>query len=1379
MLAARFADGDGAAGAPPFYAVAAQWFDAWRLFVAGEAQPPGPVANGPLVDGSAPCAGDVVWVRAEDWRLLRAQHGGGPVLRRASAELFPPAEPPSTGPQLTDGGAGEAGGGAEGERLRALLREARGPLAAGCGALGRELAAEAAHLREGPWAVRGGLGGRRSGRPAERAAAAAQSAARSRVLEAAESQYGGEELKEALEALRPLEGGVSLQRLDELMHQLCALEEAQVATACLLQALQDYDRLGVELWLEQGSAVAIAAGTLDIHVVYFATGTPGMVQPRGMAVDGALAASVREQRSHMRRVLSAAMSPKEDVLSLVTGDFNWVAAPEDRMVKSTGEFSGADDAAEQREAMATLWSPAGLYEVRQDEPTHECAQAWSQLDRCYWNADLAGQLDRDISCTALEWVPHLSAHRAIAFGRRTPARRKAGAAPVRPEIVAVASWSLRVAAVHQELRQSWWRSAGGSSAVDPGLPPVPSSGHGVPPLRDLAFLKQAMRITADWMLQESSTTAPEASLDDNVGHTLRFIRAAERGATGVMQQCLHASPRLGTLVPSPLQLASARGRQLQPYRQLAVELARDSALEELSALQAQRGDLTEQEVGVRRSRILTKLKKLAPGRSGSLAGVASTSGDILTDPKEMADALRQHWQDVFAQRPVDEQLLEQWVRDDAPPQVPPPDAGAWALRRSHVQKALEQSPNSALGPDGLSFAAWRRLGPLAVDVLWNAPQAITMEAEAEYFEEFITTFNTSLMVFLPKGAGATHRGLTDHKPAALPAATKKAVRAGKFTNANIFALQNKMRVNIVCKDLESNEPFIAAALKSTRFKSSYFWADVLLMLNLWLNSSLLNGSDDQEVMLSALREGKTWLKLMQYLALRTSKSGVRRTSTTAQRLKSLFKTAEPMKSRTPTKKQSDDAEGDESSSVVSSDSEEAGNVEARMMLGDESSSVVSSDSELETDERKLDDDIGVDGDGGPGEPAGAPGKGEVGESELDGGISEDGDESYDESGGKRTVSGIINEIVSKIDGGIISEGGGESPDEPAGEAPGKGEVGESKLDGDEGGDESPDEPAGEAPGKGEAGESKLDGDEGGHESSDEPACEAPGKGEVGESKLDGGIIEDGDESSDEPASEAPAGKGEAGESKLDGDINEGGDEVSDEPACKAQGKGEVGESKLDGGIIEDGDESSDEPAGEGAPCKGEVGKSKLDGDINEDESGEELECGKEPDTPDEELDGEECSEGEIPDLGFKTPDPKCPLTLSSGSPTPPTTPAELNEMGKQRTEVPEVVKPAAPTNKDFATKFHDFGLSEIGTPLFARPPVATVEKFRGAQNYAVYSESGAVVNVLLKCKAFRIITNPLSSQPPCPNYGWAKHGGAQQARDLCARARGFDVPMIV
>ena len=35
------------------------------------------------------------------------------------------------------------------------------------------------------------------------------------------------------------------------------------------------------------------------------------------------------------------------------------------------------------------------------------------MDRCYWNADLAGQLDRTLTCTALEWVPQLSAQEVV------------------------------------------------------------------------------------------------------------------------------------------------------------------------------------------------------------------------------------------------------------------------------------------------------------------------------------------------------------------------------------------------------------------------------------------------------------------------------------------------------------------------------------------------------------------------------------------------------------------------------------------------------------------------------------------------------------------------------------------------------------------------------------------------------------------------------------------------------------------------------------------------------------------------------------------------------------------------------------------------------
>ena len=49
--------------------------------------------------------------------------------------------------------------------------------------------------------------------------------------------------------------------------------------------------------------------------------------------------------------------------------------------------------------------------------THENAVVRSRLDRAYWNAPLAEQLDRVLTCAALEWVPHLSAHRPVAVSR--------------------------------------------------------------------------------------------------------------------------------------------------------------------------------------------------------------------------------------------------------------------------------------------------------------------------------------------------------------------------------------------------------------------------------------------------------------------------------------------------------------------------------------------------------------------------------------------------------------------------------------------------------------------------------------------------------------------------------------------------------------------------------------------------------------------------------------------------------------------------------------------------------------------------------------------------------------------------------------------------
>jgi len=73
-----------------------------------------------------------------------------------------------------------------------------------------------------------------------------------------------------------------------------------------------------------------------------------------------------------------------------------------------------------------------------------------------------------------------------------------------------------------------------------------------------------------------------------------------------------------------------------------------------------------------------------------------------------------------------------------------------SLQRCHVELALRLSNNSSPGPDGIPYAAWRRLGTLAVDILFAAAQEIgSVDGEA-LLEEHYAEFNASLLLFLPK-----------------------------------------------------------------------------------------------------------------------------------------------------------------------------------------------------------------------------------------------------------------------------------------------------------------------------------------------------------------------------------------------------------------------------------------------------------------------------------------------------------------------------------------------------------------------------------------------------------------------------------------------------
>ena len=495
-----------------------------------------------------------------------------------------------------------------------------------------------------------------------------------------------------------------------------------------------------------------AEGRLDLFVLYFPTGKVGEVEVQDAAVQADLQATIRQQRLEMRSRVAAAMAPQASALSVLMGDFNWVTEERGRFNLESRSFTGAADAPEERHWQETVLWPTGAYEVRQDDYTHENAVVRSRIDRVYWNAFHSEQLDRVVTCSALEWVPQLSAHRPLALARRAPQRERDAPRPLQPGLVNDAQWPVRVAAAFAELCAA---------------APQPLSGIG-----RSALLRKAMRMVAARMQCEASLAADAAhDHEDQAGIAMRFVRAAETGRIGVMRKCLRALPRLADLSPDPLALAFRHGAGLAPYKTLAADLAREAALRALADFHREQPNLDEHERAHRRGRIHQMLRRVAPGRTSSLQSVMAENGEILTEPAEMAEVLRRHWARVFARRRIDEDKLREWIQDDRPPVLPGPEAPCWMPQLEHVRRALNHSPNSMPGPDGLTFLAWRRLGHLAEDVLMGALLDLTSAAPPGDLASFLDppdpheAYNASFMVLLPKSpAGTTATGMEYFRP---------------------------------------------------------------------------------------------------------------------------------------------------------------------------------------------------------------------------------------------------------------------------------------------------------------------------------------------------------------------------------------------------------------------------------------------------------------------------------------------------------------------------------------------------------------------------------------------------------------------------------------
>ena len=58
------------------------------------------------------------------------------------------------------------------------------------------------------------------------------------------------------------------------------------------------------------------------------------------------------------------------------------------------------------------------------------------------------------------------------------------------------------------------------------------------------------------------------------------------------------------------------------------------------------------------------------------------------------------------------------------------DHDCWLVTKVDIQSAIDRSPNSSPGPDGIPFLAWRKLSRVAVEILSKAYKSLSSDKGA-------------------------------------------------------------------------------------------------------------------------------------------------------------------------------------------------------------------------------------------------------------------------------------------------------------------------------------------------------------------------------------------------------------------------------------------------------------------------------------------------------------------------------------------------------------------------------------------------------------------------------------------------------------------------
>ena len=454
-------------------------------------------------------------------------------------------------------------------------------------------------------------------------------------------------------------------------HSCGSARQGGVAILVSYRLLDKFDPIPGEAWreTEPGRVATLTLrgpeGNLDLTVVYLYTG------------------GHRRERHESRTKIAQHIKRRDQALTVIAGDFNYTTDERGRANMEEGQWTGEEGGTEERSFVDLIGRPNGVHEAEQEEYTHSHAGTYSKLDRVYLNPHVSEQLDHKLRCFPLNWITALSDHRPVVMCRTRDHDGATGkkAVPMQPALSP--DWGRRV---HLCWHEKVIAFAGSHLA-----------------LRRMLLLKEAITEVAHRMAKEGKTMPP-SSTHDKVSITMACIREVElmhwdsartlssrytalQGMLDWEGQDLHTQPGLRVM------------------KDHAVELYEDHLLEEMREQQDDEdGQLEGPRKQMRRQQLATKIAKLRPGSQGTLKAMIDEQGQVRHSAEEMAGLLKSHWEETFKKKDVDEEKLQQWLKDFSPPEqkMSFPDA-SWTIRRSDVARAIKLSGKSAPGPDGIAY----------------------------------------------------------------------------------------------------------------------------------------------------------------------------------------------------------------------------------------------------------------------------------------------------------------------------------------------------------------------------------------------------------------------------------------------------------------------------------------------------------------------------------------------------------------------------------------------------------------------------------------------------------------------------------------------------